>query len=316
MRRGPFGGPTETGLSDAIRRRVHMRGLREDERLQREQLLRHLTGKLSPLRRVSVGVGEPKGVGQQFRSQQDRLVSCLRRFGPIAERIESRTVSLSPTEYLIAHQSGVLQFFDVAPFAAAVHECLYGANDDAAHLALPPVLRMPRSGANEATQRPAFLGTVERRQKSASPAAIAIPSVIGGRSRLQRTIPGAGSSARQTARSTMVLLERRNLSFHLRLLMDDALRPARAALPATQLIGPQIDAVAKGAPRAAPHTENAEIGPSRASTRPVADNAGLGEAGLAFGQRRRVASSSADVPSLSGKTQFRGRHVRPALPGE
>jgi hypothetical protein len=33
------------------------------------------------------------------------------------------------------------------------------------------------------------------------------------------------------------------------------LRLARAAVPATQLIGPQIDAVAKGAPRAALRTE-------------------------------------------------------------
>jgi hypothetical protein len=118
-------------------------------------------------------MGKTKGVGQQFRSQQN-LIRRLRRFGQIAERIENRTQRIAQAEGVIAHQGGVLQLVDVTPFAAAAHESLDGANHDAAHLAPSPVLRMPHPCANEATQRPTFLGTMERREKSLSPAAIAI----------------------------------------------------------------------------------------------------------------------------------------------
>lgn len=69
--------------------------------------------------------------------------------------------------------------------------------------------------------------------------------------------------------------------------MGGALWPVRAAVPATQLIGPQIDAVAKCAPRAALRTEMQKLAVSHLYSA-ASGNAGLAETGLAFGQRRRV----------------------------
>jgi hypothetical protein len=49
------------------------------------------------------------------------------------------------------------------PGPAAINESFYGADDDAAHLALSTVLGMPRVRADEATQRAAFVETMKRR---------------------------------------------------------------------------------------------------------------------------------------------------------